>query len=70
MLIQWLIPFHLIEQYAEFLNSTDGNNSNNLTICNCTENQFSVKCEYELVSRQLSIATIIKDQQDSKFEPY
>ncbi|CAF1208087.1 unnamed protein product, partial [Didymodactylos carnosus] len=69
-LIQWFIPFHLIEQYAQYLNSFYNSFTDNTTICNCTQNRIGMNCEYELVSRHLDIASVIKNQRSRNIESY
>jgi hypothetical protein len=62
VLINWLIPFDLIEQYAEYLSRSDINAEGNLTICKCTQNQIGRYCEYELTREELDISYTIRKQ--------
>ena len=61
-LINWLIPFHIIERYANYLNSTRKSSDDNITVCNCTRNRIGIDCEYELVSQTRTIAQVILNQ--------
>jgi hypothetical protein len=61
-LLNWLIPFEIIEQYADYLSFNSVSFNNNTTICNCTMNRIGARCEYELMSRSTSSATVIRDQ--------
>ncbi|CAF4151727.1 unnamed protein product, partial [Adineta steineri] len=50
-LINWLIPFYLIEQYAAHLDDNENTRAAEATICNCSQNQIGRYCEYNFNSR-------------------
>ncbi|CAF2064304.1 unnamed protein product [Rotaria magnacalcarata] len=61
-LIEWLIPFHLIEQYADYLNSTSNSRMDDIFICNCTKSRIGTNCEYESVSITTDASRFVKGQ--------
>ena len=62
-LIDWLIPFHLIEQYVDYTTSKDRSSMDGaLMICNCTGEHIGVDCEYELTSRLIESSKLVHNQ--------
>ena len=61
-LINWSIPFHQIEKYADYLNSTAPNIMDTMTLCNCSEDRTGEECEYELPKVNFEIVDTIKAQ--------
>ncbi|CAF4079021.1 unnamed protein product, partial [Adineta steineri] len=50
--MDWLIPFHLIEQYAVHLDDNENNRATEATICNCSQNRIGRYCEYNFNFRK------------------
>ncbi|CAF3651445.1 unnamed protein product [Adineta steineri] len=50
--MNWLIPFHLIEQYAVYLDDNENNRATEATICNCSQNSIGRYCEYNFNFRK------------------
>ncbi|CAF1184106.1 unnamed protein product [Adineta steineri] len=50
--MDWLIPFHLIEQYAIHLDDNENNRAAEATICNCSQNRIGRYCEYNFNFRK------------------
>ena len=61
-LIEWIIPFHLIEQYADYLNSGDQASKSNTQICNCTQKRFGTHCDYEIENKNRDLTKVVGDQ--------
>jgi hypothetical protein len=61
-LLKWLIPFDIIEEYAEYSNRIYIPVDENNTICNCTDNRIGLSCEYELVNCRTEIPRLIQTQ--------
>ncbi|CAF4178445.1 unnamed protein product, partial [Adineta steineri] len=70
MLIEWLIPFYLIEQYADYLNLTDSSYMNHTLICNCTNNRIGTNCEYQFVSRNIDVLVSVNSQRARPITSY
>ena len=63
-LINWSIPFHLIEKYADYLN-VSSSSMGMMTLCNCSENRIGTKCEYQLFKSNFDISFVIKNQRST-----
>ncbi|CAF2931890.1 unnamed protein product [Rotaria sp. Silwood2] len=61
-LIDWLIPFSVIERYASYLISTSIDSNDNTTICQCFPSRIGTKCEYKLTKETVSISQVIQMQ--------
>ena len=62
-LIDWLIPFHVIEEYAAYVNSIPSHATDTATLCQCTSTRVGTQCEYEIIARQIGIPDAVKNQQ-------
>ena len=66
VLIDWLIPFHLIEQYADYLNSISRTSTDETLICNCTLKRLGTDCQYEIENKGRDLINVIKIQRGGK----
>jgi hypothetical protein len=64
-LVDWLIPFNVIEQYANYMNSTSNDSNDNTTICQCSPSRIGSKCQYKLRKDTISISLVIDGQLNS-----
>jgi hypothetical protein len=62
MLIDWLIPFHLTEEYAHYLNSNDSTSIDDTLICNCTRTRIGVHCQYQIENKVGDLTNFIENQ--------
>ena len=65
-LMEWIIPFHLIEQYADYLNSSRQTSMDETLICNCSLKRFGTHCDYEIENKTLDLTKVIKAQRGGK----
>lgn len=61
-LMDWLIPFHLIEQYAAYLDDDKNKLAPETTICNCSQNRIGRACEYIFNSKVRSPGHLLSQQ--------
>ncbi|CAF2803590.1 unnamed protein product [Rotaria sp. Silwood2] len=57
-LLNWKIPFDLVERYADYLNT----GLTNSFICNCTSNRIGSSCQYMLFCDLRTISEVLKKQ--------
>ncbi|CAF1454582.1 unnamed protein product [Rotaria sp. Silwood1] len=57
-LLNWQIPFDVVEHYADYLNT----GSMNSFICNCTYDRIGPSCQYKLISDLPTIGEVLKNQ--------
>ena len=58
-MVDWLIPFHLIEQYAHYLNSSRRTSTDETLICNCTEKRIGIDCQYEIRNKNEELTVLV-----------
>jgi hypothetical protein len=61
-LIDWLIPFDIIEQYTEYLSETEPSSLAQRFIFNCSLNGFSKECEYSSSNFKLLTSGLLVQQ--------
>lgn len=61
-LLRWIIPFHIIEQYADYLAETNLSIYDHRTICNCTSNSIGQYCEYNMENKNSMIKDLLSIQ--------
>ena len=61
-LINWLIPFDVIEQYTAYLDLDENTDGTEAMICNCSHNQIGRKCEYALNSKPSNTTDLLASQ--------
>ncbi|CAF0736628.1 unnamed protein product [Adineta steineri] len=66
-LMNWLIPFHLIEQYAAHLHANENTCATEATICNCSQNRIGRYCEYNFISRKITPGDWLDQQTSNVF---
>ncbi|CAF3952043.1 unnamed protein product [Adineta steineri] len=66
-LINWLIPFYLIEQYAAHLDDNENTRAAEATICNCSQNQIGRYCEYNFNSRKIAPGEWLTQQMSTSY---
>jgi hypothetical protein len=62
-LINWLVPFDTIEEYAEYLLGSSSIVNDNSSICKCKRHHFGSACEYYFVTNSSTIKLLIVTQQ-------
>jgi hypothetical protein len=63
-LIDWLIPFRVIEEYADYLNSSNSTSIEGTLICNCTAKRIGIACQYEIENKDWELTRLIEAQRD------
>ncbi|CAF1225754.1 unnamed protein product [Adineta steineri] len=66
-LMDWLIPFHVIEQYAAYLDDNENTRATEATICNCSRNRIGRYCEYNFISRVMLPGNLLAQQMSKMF---
>ena len=61
-LVHWIIPFHLIEEYAVYLSKNRKMVTSGTVVCNCTRNRIGRRCEYELIATPKSPGDLLNRQ--------
>ena len=69
-LIDWLIPFHVIEKYARYLNSSDSTSSDDTLICNCTAQRIGIACQYEIEYKNWELTRLVEAQRGRSSNEY
>ena len=69
-LVEWLIPFHLIEQYADFLSRHNATLMGDSLICNCSINYIGTNCHYKIPGRKKEVEDVIKLQRGTKINEH
>ena len=69
-LIDWLIPFHLIEQYAGYWNSRNSTASDSTLVCNCTFNRLGIACQYEIENKDWELTRLLETQRGRSSNEY
>ena len=70
-LIDWVIPFHLIEEYVDYLNSSNPTSTDETLLCNCTLKRIGIDCQYEIENKALELTKLLESQRgkpSSEFE--
>ncbi|CAF1266508.1 unnamed protein product [Adineta steineri] len=65
--MNWLIPFHLIEQYAVHLDDNENTRATEATICNCSQNRIGRYCEYNFISRDITPGDWLRQQMSNSY---
>ena len=69
-LIDWLIPFRLIEQYAHDLDSGNSTTTLETLICNCTLKRLGTDCQYEIENKDWDLTRLLESQRGKSVNEY
>ncbi|CAF0712089.1 unnamed protein product [Adineta steineri] len=70
LLIDWLIPFHLIEQYADYLNLSNPTSTDDTLICNCTAKRVGIACQYQIENKDWELSRLVEAQRSRQSNEY